>query len=278
MKRVSRSYLRVAACLGLAAFAMTAFAACGDEEEQALTYTLSGNGKAAELSGPGSADSGLAEISFDNESDGDGDLQLVRVEGDQTAEQAIEGLEAASSEKPFPEWFFAGGGPGAVGPGESGTVTQVLVPGTYYAIEVEGDLDPKAAIALEVSGDVPDEELEADATVEAFDYGFETEGIVDGQNEVVFTNTGDQPHHIVYAPLQGDSTAEDVEAFLKTEKGKPPIDDKKVRSTAVIEGGEEQLVSMELEPGRYALLCFISDRQGGPPHIAKGMIGEVEVE
>jgi hypothetical protein len=46
----------------------------------------------------------------------------------------------------------------------------------------------------------------------------------------------------------------------------------------VIEGGEGQLVTLDLEPGRYALYCFISDRQGGPPHALKGMVDEVEVE
>lgn len=268
------------ACLVLAAFAATGLAACGsdEEEEQKLTYTLSGNGKAAELSGPISADSGRAEITLDNESDADGDLQLIRVEGNQTAAQAAEGLEAATSNKPFPEWFFAAGGPGEVRAGESGTVTQVLEPGTYYAFDVEGDFDPEAAIELEVSGDASDETLEPGATVEAFDYGFETENIVNGENEVVFANTGDEPHHIVYAPLIGDNTAEDMEAFLENEKGKPPFDENGVKATAAIEGGEDQLVTLDLEPGRYALLCFISDREGGPPHVVKGMIGEVEVE
>jgi hypothetical protein len=46
----------------------------------------------------------------------------------------------------------------------------------------------------------------------------------------------------------------------------------------VIEGGESQLVTADLEPGRYALLCFISDRQGGPPHAVKGMVDELEIE
>lgn len=28
---------------------------------------------------------------------------------------------------------------------------------------------------------------------------------------------------------------------------------------------------------RYAAVCIIPDRQGGPPHLAKGMVTEVEV-
>ena len=46
----------------------------------------------------------------------------------------------------------------------------------------------------------------------------------------------------------------------------------------MIEGGESQLVEMDLEPGRYVMLCFISDRQGGPPHALKGMVDEVEID
>ena len=34
---------------------------------------------------------------------------------------------------------------------------------------------------------------------------------------------------------------------------------------------------MELKAGKYAFVCFISDRAGGPPHVAKGMINEVVV-
>ena len=36
--------------------------------------------------------------------------------------------------------------------------------------------------------------------------------------------------------------------------------------------------TLDLEPGRYVLYCFITDREGGPPHAFKGMIDEVEVE
>ena len=46
----------------------------------------------------------------------------------------------------------------------------------------------------------------------------------------------------------------------------------------MIEGGEGQLVTLDLKPGRYALYCFITDREGGPPHALKGMVDEVEVE
>ena len=30
--------------------------------------------------------------------------------------------------------------------------------------------------------------------------------------------------------------------------------------------------------GKYVALCFIPDRQGGTPHVAKGMVSELTVE
>lgn len=253
--------------------------ACGDEEEaQSLTFTLSGDGKAAKLSGPSSADTGLAEITLENESDREAEAQLIRVEGDHTPEEVTKGLESATQGKAFPDWFFAGGGVGSTGAGESQTVTQVLEPGTYYAFDTEGDVDAASAPAVEVSGEASDETVEADETIDAFEYGFETESLSSGKVEVAFDNTGSEPHHLLAAPLLGDSTAEDVERFFESEKGKPPFAEKGFQSTAVIEGGEGQLVTLDLKPDRYVLFCFISDRQGGRPHALQGMVDEVEVE
>jgi hypothetical protein len=34
----------------------------------------------------------------------------------------------------------------------------------------------------------------------------------------------------------------------------------------------------KLSKGKYALVCFIQDRKGGPPHAAKGMITEADIQ
>jgi hypothetical protein len=48
--------------------------------------------------------------------------------------------------------------------------------------------------------------------------------------------------------------------------------------TARIEGGTKQITELDLDkPGKYALLCFVSDRKGGPPHVAQGMVAEITV-
>ena len=38
------------------------------------------------------------------------------------------------------------------------------------------------------------------------------------------------------------------------------------------------ILETELEKGNYAFFCFVSDRAGGPPHVAKGMVSDVVVE
>jgi len=277
-RNASRLSLRTSICLVATALAATALAACGGEDEQSLTFTITEEGKQRKVAGPQSAEAGITEITLKNEAKGGNDLQLIRVEGDRSAQEVIDGFSKASSGKPFPDWFFAGGGIGGTKPGESGTATQVLQPGTYYALSTEGRPDAKSVAVLEVSGEESDDELpEADATVTASEYGFESEELPSGVVEIDFENGGVQPHHLIASKLIGDSTVADVERFFKTEKGKPPLR-REGEATAVVEGGEGQAVTFNLEPGRYAFYCFISDRQGGPPHIFKGMVDEVEVQ
>jgi hypothetical protein len=58
----------------------------------------------------------------------------------------------------------------------------------------------------------------------------------------------------------------------------PPLDFEHTSNTARIEGGTKQITELDLDkPGKYALLCFVSDRRGGPPHVAQGMIAEATV-
>jgi hypothetical protein len=265
-------------CLLATVLAAGALAACGGEDEQSLTFKITQEGKQRKVVGPATAEAGTAEITLKNEAKGGNDLQLIRVEGDRSAQEVVDGFGKASNGQPFPDWFFAGGGIGGTDPGDSGTVTQVLQPGTYYALSTEGRPSTRSVAVVEVSGEESDDTLpEADATVTAVEYGFDSEELPSGRVEIDFENDGVQPHHLLVSQLIGDSTAADVERFFKTEKGKPPLREEG-QATAVVEGGEGQTVTFDLKPGRYAFYCFISDRQGGPPHAFKGMIDEVEVK
>ncbi len=280
--QTSRFVIRIAAC-AIAIVAVGGLISCGDSEEevQKLNFKVNSTGNGGStISAPKNAESGLAEIKFGNNSEGEADLQLIRVEGDHSAKEVADGLIKATKGKPFPDWFFAGGGIGLTEPGATVTATQVLRPGTYYAFNTEGQISPKTAAVTKVTGEASDEEVaEGEGTVEAGEYVFESDSpLPAGTNQIVFENIGAQPHHMLASKLIGDSTVEDVEKFFKNQKGKPPLSEEGTQTTAVIEGGESQLVTFELEPGRYAFYCFITDRQGGPPHALKGMVDEIEVE
>ena len=44
----------------------------------------------------------------------------------------------------------------------------------------------------------------------------------------------------------------------------------------MIEGGGTITCDLTLKKGKYVLVCFISDKQGGKTHAAKGMITEAK--
>jgi hypothetical protein len=88
-------------------------------------------------------------------------------------------------------------------------------------------------------------------------------------------------HHIIAIPYEAGATLEEVKAFATSDAspdGPPPLDFQWASVTAVLEGGDSQITELNLTSGTYAFVCFISDRAGGPPHVAKGMINEVVVE
>lgn len=276
--------------LVVAALAATAVAGCGGDEPapegapapdpQILSLRADERGEAVRLEVPPTAAPGLVELTFENAGRQPHSAELVKVEGERDPAEVVEALAAAQRGEAVPEWFFAGGGAGTTPPGEARTVTQVLEPGTYYAFDGEAEAPPAAPPAISVAGE-PEAEGElpdAPATITASEYEFESEGLTPGAGPVRFENAGSQPHHVVAAPLREGATIEEVEAFVEQEAGPPPVDLARSVSTAVVEGGDAQVVDLAFEPTVYALLCFVSDREGGPPHAQLGMVSEAAVE
>lgn len=273
-----------------AALVAAALAGCGGDEPapeqdapdpEVLSMRATEQRGATSLEVPRTAAPGLVELTFENAGRAPHSAELIRVEGERSPAEVVDALGAAQRGEPVPEWFFAGGGVGTTPPGEARTVSQLFEPGTYYAFDTEGeapppDRPPSIEVGEEpaVEGDVP----QAPATITAAEYEFEADGLTPGAGPVRFENAGEQPHHIVAAPLREGATIEDVEAFLEDESGRPPVDFERGFSTAVVEGGDSQVVDLSFEPTDYALICFVSDREGGPPHAQLGMVSEAPVE
>jgi len=235
-------------------------------------------GKKALLKVPKSVKAGPVELSFENTGKKPHDVQLVRVAGDQTFAEVLEVVESEGA--PTPKWLSFGGGIGSVQPGKTSSATAVLAPGRYFVADTESD--GKEAAEFEVTGEeAPGELAPTSAKIETVDYGFKLSGLKAGTNEITFENTGAEPHHVIAAPIAKGATFADVKKFAMSEEepsGPPPVDFDKTTTTTVIDGGGKQTTQVELQKGKYAFLCFISDRKGGPPHVAKGMVQEVTIE
>ncbi len=224
---------------------------------------------------PDSVKGGVVEIQFTSSVEGEHSAQLIRAEGGHTPEEALRAANAWGEKgKALPDWAIVAGGTADVKQGESATVTQELEPGTYLV----ADLTSGANAGFEVTGGSGGGEVAAEGgRITATEYAFESEGLTAGRNTVLFDNAGQEPHFIAAVGLKEGATIEQARRFFETEKGQPPLDESRGFSTAVIEGGTKQSMEVELDAGRYVLLCFVPDRAGGPPHAVKGMISEATV-
>ncbi len=109
------------------------------------------------------------------------------------------------------------------------------------------------------------------------EYTFNAVQLKSGTNDVLVDNVGKEPHIVAAAQMKPGATIAEVRNFIRREKGEPPIIEKEGFGSAILDGGEAQISQLDLKPGKYALICFIPDRNGGPPHLAKGMISQATV-
>jgi hypothetical protein len=198
------------------------------------------------------------------------------VVGDHSLAEVLAVTQAAPG--PIPRWLRTAGGVGGTPPGETRSSTQALPEGRYYVIGSSGEGRPATA-SLEVEGGDPSGELpETGARIVAREYAFTATGLAAGRNRIVFENAGAEPHHVVAARLRPGKGLAEVRNFIRRESGPPPADFASAVTTAVLDGRTRQVTELDLKRGRYALLCFVQDRKGGPPHIARGMAAVAAVD
>jgi hypothetical protein len=261
-------------------------AACGDDDKDSKeaskpkTLTVSVD-QAGKVTSPKTIEGGVVTLHYTNNAKTPYSLQMVRVTGDKTAADVLKIVNSESA--PIPSWLTDGGGIGSVKPGATGTTTQELPAGRWFLIPGTDDEEkaPKPQTPqLEVTGGESGGALpKTDAKISAFEYGFNSSGLKAGANTLEFDNNGKQLHHVVALPMLPGKTLAQAKTFLTSEnaKGQPPVDFENGAETTVIDGGQKQVVTMNLKSGKYALVCFITDRSGGEPHVNKGMIAEATV-
>lgn len=88
-------------------------------------------------------------------------------------------------------------------------------------------------------------------------------------------NQGKELHHLVIARLDQGKTVDSLLAAIK-QPGPPPPWLHFVGGPNATEPGSQSNASRMMEPGHYAVICFIPTA-AGVPHVAKGMISSLEV-
>jgi len=244
---------------------------------------------AVELRAPRTIEAGVTEIVLTNRGDALHDAQLLKVDGDRTAEDLVDDLLEAVDSVAKPGWAHPMGGVAALRPGESRAVVQVLEPGRYLIADTQERPTGKAfkatnalkggIVELEVTGDgggtLP--RPPGGASVTATDDGFETESVVAGVDRAVrFENAGKEWHQAVFFRVPKGESYEQAGRRLfdrRRDTGWVPVDVPAAQATAVLEGGGAQLVDLSLERGKYLIACFVSDRAGGASHFATTLSG-----
>ena len=103
--------------------------------------------------------------------------------------------------------------------------------------------------------------------------------ITGGWTTLQLTNSGRERHEFAHYRLSPGKGLADVRRVLadpKTAQTGPPDWVEAVPGIPTLESGETAALTERLEPGRYALICFIRD-PSGKPHFADGMVRVVDV-
>jgi hypothetical protein len=159
---------------------------------------------------------------------------------------------------------------------------------TFASLAEGGDpsafADPEYVAASAAVADAYFEGCEtvAELDVQGIDYGFEglPSEVATGRVALRFTNATehDEPHELVLFRIQ-DGVTETVDELLALPEEEAGSKIAPVGVVFVDTPGAEAAAMFDLEPGRYAAVCFIPIGGGedGAPHFTGGMVAELEV-
>lgn len=125
-----------------------------------------------------------------------------------------------------------------------------------------------------ITGDVPEGATAVDLALSEFAFNFEASEITSGNFAFNVENIGAEQHDIAFARVPEDL---DLEQAVRSEDEPPGLEDEGY--VGPFEPGTETTVLFPgpLEPGRYAMVCFV-EAADGEPHALKGMIAEFTIE
>ncbi len=274
------------AAFGVIATAGLLATGCGGSDSDSATtlkMSISEQGKTASFKAPKSADGGLVDVKMTNDGKAPHGVQFIQYTGDHTMQDVLKQL--GSNSNVIPPWAKLNGGVGSVQPGKTGTATIDLPQGNYVLVDAAalgGSSGPPATAGIKLSGgssgSLPDTPAQVTAATAGKDkYKWDISGLKAGTNQVTFDSKGDDAVHlIIAAPVKGKAPplSQIKKDFASNGPPPPYINPSGAQSTAILDGGSSQTLSLDLKkPGQYLFFCPLTDRDGkGKPHDQEGLL------
>lgn len=183
----------------------------------------------------------------------------------------------------MPAWAIEVGGPNAPAPGEESNATVKLETGRYAMVCLIPSADGvphimkgmMREVVVAPRGTVVADAGEADIEIKLTDYDFEMSELTAGKHRIRVTNDSPQPHEAVVIQLGPGKSAMDFIAWVEKQQGPPPA--KPLGGVTDLSPGQSNTFEITLDPGNYALVCFVPDAGDGKPHFMHGMVKEFKV-
>jgi hypothetical protein len=202
---------------------------------------------------------------------------FYRLHGQQSLTDLLGALGGPDDVAATPSWATAVGGPGAVEPGGESNATLLLVPGHYVVLCGVPAADGKSHFGkgmirdLTVTLPSPTASMpKSDVSITMVDDSFQVTGaLTAGHHTFRVTNAGQQGHMMEIVRLAPGKTAHDAATWDPASKTPDPIE--WGGGVSYMSPGGSAYFTARLQPGVYALICFIDDLKDHQPHFMHGM-------
>jgi hypothetical protein len=242
---------------------------------------------------PDSVNAGWTTFHLMNDGPSIHHIQFVRIDAGKTVQDVVTAMDALlKGQGPPPAWLTLVAGPNAPNPGAESDAMVNLEAGNYALIclvDIPGHVahfDKGMVRVLKVTAPsgTPAAEPTADITLALSDYKFESTGPLTAAGTHTFkvTNAGPQPHEVEILRFAPGKTMKDIGEFMAAAEGpNPPAGPPPADLIGGLSAGLPKQVAYftaNLTPGKYVMLCFISDMKDMKPHLEHGMVREFEVK
>jgi len=243
---------------------------------------------------PSTLGTGIYHVTFTvDEPSSVGYLNIVQPPAGLDAEtEQAEMMDAGVNDLVHEGWVF-NGGTNTPNPGETASFVINLAPGeykiaaSYYGLE-EGDEEVMVLVPLTVTASTATAtaaiaEPVAGAMLEMTDdlaYLVSPDPVPAGPQVWKIANTGtSHAHHVVMVKIPESVTADQIiSEFTSMMQGTPTAEPPLmaqftwVAYAALQSGGQTTWAEFDLDPGTYAVICYIMDPMTEQPHVLSGMV------